>query len=533
MNMKTNNFWQSILALPTIVSRSAGILMIFVLLISSMSGCKTNNTEYSIDSVSSPEGIDLFHPTWESIAENYQIPEWFKDAKFGIFIHWGPYSVPAYGNEWYPRNMYLEGHDVYNHHRETWGAQDTFGYKDFIPLFTAEKFNAEEWIEIFKRSGAKYIVPVAEHHDGFAMYDSDLNEWNAVDMGPRRDIIAELKKETEKAGLYFGVSSHRLENAWFFNGGLQYPSDVQDSTITLYGDRAADHQYSEDLVREWLTRTYELMHKYRPQLFWFDWTVNNPSVMPYFNRFLAHYYNCAVEWGTEVLVNAKQGYPTNVLVWDMERGKSDKLMVFPWQTDTSIGKRSWSYIDGEDNKSATQIIHDMIDIVSKNGNLLLNVGPHPDGSITDEQKAVLLEIGEWLDINGEAIYGTRPWKRFGEGPTVGTVGTFTDHVATDYSAQDIRFTTKGNDFYAIVLNWSDKVTITSLTKQVIGDSKLLSVSMSGSEETLEYKLTDEGLQISFPQNAPCSHAYSFKLTFDAPVGDDLESEASNQVMRHG
>lgn len=510
--------------------KKIGTLLLSVLLAVACTGKK----EYNIESTVSPKGTDVFQADWENIAQNYEIPEWFKDTKFGIFIHWGVYSVPAYGNEWYPRDMYIKDSHVYNHHKETWGEHTEFGYKDFVPMFKAENFNADEWAEIFAESGAKYVVPVAEHHDGFAMYDSDLNEWNAVDMGPKRDLLGEMKKAFESKGLIFGLSSHKLENAWFFNGGLQYPSDVHDTTIALYGQRVGDHQYTEQIAEEWLRHTYELIEKYEPQLFWFDWTVNNPVVVPYFNKFMAYYYNNAIDWNNGgVVVNTKQGYPTNVQVWDMERGKSDKLMLFPWQTDTSIGKRSWSYVEGEDNKTPEQIIHDFIDIVSKNGNLLLNVGPKADGTITDEQKAVLKEIGAWLKVNGEAIYGTRPWKRFGEGPTTGTVGTFTDHIATQFTAQDIRFTTKGNDFYAIVLNWGEDTKITSLTKEVIGDSKIQSVTMLGSNEQIEWEQDEDGLDIEFPDEHPCKYAYAFKITFDSPVGAELESTASNQTMKHG
>lgn len=189
---------------------------------------------------------------------------------------------------------------------------------------------------------------------------------------------------------------------------MKFPSDVRDTTITLYGRRYEQEKYTEDFAREWLAHTRELVDKYEPSLLWFDWTVNNPVLMPYFNRFMAYYYNCALDWGKGVVVNTKQGYPTDVQVWDMERGKSDKMMLYPWQTDTSVGKKSWCYIDGEENKTPEQIVHDLIDIVSKNGNLLLNIGPKADGTITDEQKNILLSIGKWLKVNGEAIYGTRP-----------------------------------------------------------------------------------------------------------------------------
>lgn len=496
--------------------------------------CSAPKAECNIDSVASPKGTEVFQPNWENIASHYQFPQWFTDGKFGIFIHWGAYSVPAYVNEWYARNMYQQGSREFNHHVETWGKHTEFGYKDFIPLFKAEKFNADEWATLFKTSGAKYVVPVAEHHDGFAMYDSDLNPWNSVKMGPKKDIIGELKKAVETQGLVFGLSSHRAENAWFFNGGMEFPSDVQDTTITLYGRRYADQAYTEDFAREWLAHTYELINKYQPRLIWFDWTVNNPVLMPYFNRFMAYYYNNALDWGKGVVVNTKQGYPTNIQVWDVERGKAGEMMQYPWQTDTSVGIHSWCYVEGEKYKTPTQIIHDLADIVSKNGNLLLNIGPKSDGTIPQEQQDILLAIGEWLKVNGEAIYGTHCWKKYGEGETKSAQGSFSDSKATPYTATDIRFTTKGSDFYAITLGWSDKnIVIHSLTPETIGDAKIRSVSMLGSNEKIEWTETKEGLSVSFPAQKPCNDAYVFKISFDKLPGENLKSEATNTILKHG
>ncbi len=291
-------------------------------------------------------------------------------------------------------------------------------------MFKAEKFDAEQWAQLFKAAGARYVVPVAEHHDGFSMYNSDLNEWNSVKMGPKKDIIGLLKNAVEKEGIVFGLSFHRAENAWFYNGGMQFPSDVQDLSIKLYGGRLKDNEQTEALALEWLEHSRELVDKYQPQLFWFDWTVNNPVLMPYFNKFMAYYYNNALDWGKGVVVNTKEGYPNNIQVGDVERGKLGRMRKYPWQTDTSVGKHSWCYVDGEVNKTPDQIIHDLIDIVSKNGNLLLNIGPRADGTITEEQTAVLLAIGEWLKINGEAIYNTHCWIKSGEGETNGSAGSF-------------------------------------------------------------------------------------------------------------
>lgn len=509
------------------------ILILFLTTLLFAACQQANKKLYNIDSVASPKGTEVFQPDWENIATNYKFPQWFMDAKFGIFIHWGVYAVPAFGNEWYPRNMYQQGSKEFEHHVSTYGTQDKFGYKDFIPMFKAEKFDAEEWAQLFKAAGAKYVVPVAEHHDGFSMYASDLNKWNAAQMGPKKDIVGLLKAAVEKEGLTFRLSTHRAENAWFYNGGMKFPSDVQDMKISLYGRRYNDQAYTDDVAREWLTHTYELVNKYKPKLIWFDWTVNDSIIMPYFNKFLAYYYNNALDWGEEVVVNTKQGYPTNIQVWDVERGKSGKMMLFPWQTDTSVGKKSWCYIDGEENKTPEQIVHDLIDIVSKNGNLLLNIGPRADGTITDEQKNVLLSIGEWLNVNGEAIYGTRCWKKSGEGETESTKGSFSDNQAVAYTAQDMRFTTKGNDFYVITLNWDDEILVKSLNEEAVRDAKILDVSLLGSEEKIDWKLTNKGLVLRFPSTKPCDYAYSFKITFDKKVGEQMQSEATNEVMKHG
>ena len=508
------------------------LLFVAILFVS----CHSNKTtNINIDSVATSKGTEVFQPDWDNIAQNYKFPEWFCDAKFGIFIHWGVYSVPAFGSEWYSRDMYQKDSRTYKHHIETYGEHTQFGYKDFIPMFKCENFDASQWVKLFKKAGAKYVVPVAEHCDGFSMYDSDLNEWNSVKMGPKKDMIGLLKQAVEREGMFFGLSTHRAENAWFFNGGMTFPSDVQDTAIALYGRRfPVQEKYDESFAREWLTRTYELVNKYRPSLIWFDWTVNNPVLMPYFNKLLAYYYNNALDWDKQVVVNTKEGYPTNIQVWDVERGKSGKMMKFPWQTDTSIGKKSWCYIDGEENKTAEQIIHDLIDIVSKNGNLLLNIGPRADGTITEEQQAILLDIGKWLKVNGDAIYGTRCWKKHGEGDATSTKGTFTDNNATAYTARDMRFTTKNHDLYVIVLDWDDAGTmVTSLDKTAIADAKIQHVQMLGSNEKIEWKQTDEGLKLSFPQRKTCDYAYSFKITFDKKVGEHLESEAVDEVFKHG
>jgi len=496
------------------------VLVVLVLMLS-CTGQKSYTPD--IESFVSSNGTDIIQPDSASIAENYSIPEWFKDAKFGIFIHWGVYSVPAFGNEWYPRQMYLEGSKVNQYHIATYGPLTEFGYKDFIPMFKAEKFNADEWLSLFKEAGAKYVVPVAEHHDGFSLYNSARNKWNSVDMGPGKDIVGELKTAAEKYGLHFGLSSHRAENAWFFNGGMKTPSDVQDSQYSsLYGECLAEPGgqeeespegagFNEKSKREWLEHTYELVDFYQPELFWFDWTVGKHPFKETFYHFMAYYYNSAMDWDKGVVVNTKFGYGDNIQVFDIERGKSDKPRKYPWQTDTSVGKKSWGYIENEEQKSPNQIIDDLIDIVSKNGNMLLNIGPRPDGTITEGQQEVLRDIGGWLKVNGEAIYGTRPWIKAVEGEEEGTSGAFSDNEETEYTVQDIRFTKKDDAVYAICLEWADEGV---LIKSIGEEFSVSGVSMLGSMEELKWEQTPEGLEVDFPDEKPSEFAHALKMEFN-------------------
>lgn len=229
------------------------------------------------------------------------------DAKFGIFIHWSVYSVPAFQNEWYPRNMYIKGHPAYQHHLETYGPHDKFGYRDFIPMFTAENWDPKDWARLFCEAGARYVVLVAEHHDGFALYDCSYTRWNSMKMGPKRDIVGELAEAVREEGLAFGVSYHRAEHWWFFEGGMQFNSDVRDPRYyDFYGPaKPSDTQPDEEFLRDWLRRACELVDKYRPQLFYFDWWIEQPVFEPYLRFFAAYYYNRAYKWGTGVVINYK------------------------------------------------------------------------------------------------------------------------------------------------------------------------------------------------------------------------------------
>ncbi|RME54724.1 MAG: alpha-L-fucosidase, partial [Caldilineae bacterium] len=401
-----------------------------------------------------------FAASWDSL-ENYQVPDWYVDGKFGIFIHWGVYAVPAFGNEWYPRRMYEKGSVVYEHHRKTYGPQDKFGYKDFIPMFKAEKYDPAAWAALFKEAGARFVVPVAEHHDGFQMYASELSRWNAAQMGPKRDLIGDLAAAVRDAGMVFGVSSHRAEHWWFMNGGNTFPSDVQDPAYAdFYGpakgelgqrpyEQYFDNAPDQDFLEDWLLRTCELIDNYQPQLLWFDWWIMNMAFKPYLKQLAAYYYNRAAAWGKGVAINNKfDAYPAGATVFDIERGQESRIRGLFWQNDTSVSKNSWGYIEHHDYKVTNDIIGDLVDVVSKNGALLLNVGPRADGTIPEPEQDILRGIGAWLAANGEAIYGTRPWYEFGEGPTQVLSGAFTDTRRTPFTSKDIRFTRKGDALYA-------------------------------------------------------------------------------------
>ena len=457
-----------------------------------------------------------FKPTWESL-ENFQVPQWYIDGKFGIFIHWGVYSVPAFGNEWYPRNMYKQGTREFEHHIKTYGPQKDFGYKDFIPMFTAENFDADRWADLFLKSGAKFVVPVAEHHDGFAMYDCSYTKWNAVKMGPKRDIIGELANAVRKRYLVFGISYHRAEHWWFFHEGMKFDSDVRDSRfIDFYGPAQPETtQPNEEFLEDWLNRLYELVDKYRPQIVWFDWWIEQPAFEPYLRRFAAYYYNRGFQWNKGVAINYKnEAFPRKTAVLDIERGQLDDIDPYFWQTDTSVSKNSWGYIKDHDYKTTEWIICDLVDIVSKNGALLLNIGPKPDGTIPEPEEKMLLEIGQWLLVNGEAIYGTKPWKVYGEGPTKVIAGSFADTKRSEFTGKDIRFTTKGNNLYAIVLGKpeNNEVLIQSLGSNLrLFNRDITEVKILGMDERIQWTREESGLRVRIPERLDTRFPFAIKI----------------------
>lgn len=473
-----------------------------------------------------------FKDSWQSLA-NHKTPDWYYNGKFGIFIHWGVYSVPAYGSEWYSRNMYIENSGDYKHHIKTCGEHKNFGYKDFIPMFKAEKFDADKWVEAFKNAGAKFVMPVAEHHDGFAMYDTEFNRWNAKNMGPQRNVLGEIKASCEKNGLTFCASSHRAEHYFFMNGGRTFESDVNDKEFEdFYGPAVYNEKFNaknmtatcdnteeigpdEEYLNDWLCRTCEIVDKYQPSIMYFDWWIQNKAFKPYLKKFAAYYYNRAEEWQKEVTIDYKHNaFAPTCATFDVERGGLDGISPSPWQTDTAIGKGSWGYRKDNKYKSTYDIVTTLIDVVSKNGMLLLNIGPKPDGTFTDEETKVLFETGEWLKENGEGIYNTRPWRYYKEGDNQAKSGMFSEG-SVKYNEKDFRFTYKDGTLYAFQMKApkGKTVTIKSLHPDWCG-ILIKSVSLCGANENEDFKCDSKGLHILLKENVKSSLPLCWKIELE-------------------
>jgi alpha-L-fucosidase len=401
-----------------------------------------------------------------------------------------------------------------------------FGYKDFIPRFKAEHFDPDQWAELFKESGAKYVVPVFEHHDGFAMYDSGLSDWTVVKMGPHLDTYGELAKALRARGVRLGASSHRIEHDFFLDGGRKIDSDVNDPKYAaFYGPAHSwldgkktllqDWTYlSNEYADDWLARSAEIVEKYEPDILYFDWWIGQPNARGHVAKFAAFYYNHAASLGRVPVINYKDSaLEDHSAVLDIERGQLAGIRPLYWQTDTSISNKSWGYIENDNFKSAESIVHQLVDVVSKNGNLLVNIGPRSDGTIPEEVQSRLREIGSWLKGNGEAIYGTRAWTKFGEGPTTVVEGAFHDTESEPFTSQDFRFTTKGNFLYAIELAWpeSGEAVIHSLDPSGLGNSKITAVSLLGFAEALDYEQKSDGVHIHLPAHPLGKFAYAFKF----------------------
>lgn len=458
-------------------------------------------------------GHGPYQDTWESLS-TVQLPAWFAEAKFGIFIHWGLYSVAAHKNEWYSRNMYRKDKEEWEYHRKTFGRHTDFGYKDFIPLFLAERFDPQEWVQLFVQAGAKYMMPVAEHHDGFQMYDSAVSKWNAAAMGPHRDILGELKAACAAAGLRFCTSSHRAEHWFFMSHGKEFDSDIKEPLVRgdFYWpampepdpqDLQGRPYPSEEFLQDWLVRTCELAEKYEPQLLYFDWWIQHEAFKPYLKKAAAYYYNLCAAKGMQAAVC----YKHDAMMWgsgipEIERGSFQDAKPYVWQTDTAIARNSWCFTDTLEYKDAAEIIRMLVDVVSKNGNLLLNIGPKADGSIPDTDREILMQIGGWLKVNGEAVYGSRVWRVSGEGTTKTEEGQFTDLCTLQYQENDFRFTARGGFIYVFAMQYPQhgQITVRSLAESEDPDAPkfhglIEEVTILGYGQLPEWTVDTKGLHV--------------------------------------
>jgi alpha-L-fucosidase len=467
-----------------------------------------------------------YHPTGQGL-DNRPIPIWYKNAKFGIYFHWLIASVPAYEGVgcWYGNNMYIPGNSAYKHQIETYGPLSQFGYKDFIPHFTGSRFNANQYAKLFKEAGAKFVAEVVDFHDGFPMYKTSLTPWNATRMGPKRDVYGELAKAVRKEGMKLGFAWHGFEHWGFFYPGTQIDSDVRPpysgEPWSVYGPAEPfSKPLSKAFIDDCMGRLTEIVDQYHPDLAWFDF---DDLYVPRadMRKWLSFYYNRGVQWGKQVVDTDKiQPLYAKSCVLDLERGQADHILPHTWMEDTSVSWKDWSYIRNDQFKTDGEIIRELIDDVSKNGIMLLDVGPRPDGTIPAEPRAILRSIGRWLKINGEAIYATKPCNTlgFGEGPHLHTGGGAFSDAAVEYNSHDFRFTQKGNIIYAIAMDWprkGDAFLIHSFaSNRAISTGGVASVKLLGCPKKLNWKMTPEGLWIKCPAMRPCEHAYAFKIAMN-------------------
>ncbi|MBI4876167.1 MAG: alpha-L-fucosidase [Acidobacteria bacterium] len=463
-----------------------------------------------------------FQPTWESLASR-PTQQWLADAKFGIYAHWGVYSVPAFGNEWYARRMYdpQDPRGVYEHHRKTYGTQDKFGYKDLVPMFKAEKFDPNEWAELIRQSGARYAGTAVVHHDGFLLWDSKVSRWNAAQMGPRRDLYGDLVKALRAKGIKILATEHHMRTYnWYLPPDKSAWEEQRKAKFDLYDPRYADLYWNEftgtraDFMKAWRAKLLEVIDNYRPDVLWFDGgDFTSPEVSKFVLETLAHYHNQGR--GVEVLNKfagtMKFNFPREYGMLTYEAGRDRPERVDrPWIDDLSIGIGSWGYIQGLKVISPAETVLGLADRVSRGGGLLLSLAPTASGEIPADQKAVLREIGDWLKVNGEAIYGARPWKIHAEGPVEKLIvkrGAHTGWRFDNCNAQDIRFTRKGSALYAIALGWPEdgRIVVKSLK------SGVASVSLLGARNPVQWSQTAEGLSVEMPARKPCRHAYTLKI----------------------
>lgn len=467
---------------------------------------------------------------WNSVKK--EAPDWFRDAKFGLFFHWGPYSVPAYQNEWYSRNMYAKGLEQNRYHEETYGKLHEFGYKDFYDMLKGEKFDAEEWAALVKKSGARYAGPVTEHADNFSMWNSKVNPVNCVNYGPHRDITGECMEAFKKEGIHtLATFHHQWLWGWFMStdneADVYAPENEKfyGPCLPLETNRYLPYRYPDAaFCRMWSEKVKEVIDLYQPEAIYFD---SRTCIIEEAARFeITQYYYQNKKDG--IITYKQEDFPEGIGVYDIECGRFALPKPFPWQSDDRLEDNiTWCMVQEPKYKPAKKIIHQLCDIVSKNGNLLLNVGPYADGSFHAEAVQILHEIGQWLEINGEAIYGTRPFKIAAEGPTVvedanydldklndqlknGDAADVQSQVMTD---RDFRFTTKEDALYCIAMGWPEDgvFKIKALKKQGLFEKNIKNVTMLGTEKTLKYEQKCDALYVYTDEKPPCAYAYALKI----------------------
>lgn len=473
-----------------------------------------------------------FEPTFASLEKVNPVPEWFKDAKFGIYFHWGVFAVPAFANEWYPRNMYGKNTNERKHHTEIYGTPEDWPYSNFItgakdkkgnfiqfsPKLKSQggEFDPEEWAQLFQDAGAKFAGPVAEHHDGFSMWDSKVNPWNSKEMGPKLDLAGLFEKAIRKRDMKFLMAMHHAFNiTGFFSDA---PTTNDPKLQMLYGQQTKEK--NETL---WLDKHKEIIDRYHPDIIWQDFNLHKLEQSNLLG-FLAYYYNSAASLDKEVVATYKDGLNDKCGVLDYERGGASDITENYWLTDDAISSSSWCYTEGLQYYTSKAILHGFIDRVSKNGNLLLNISPKADGSVPEGQKEILLSMGNWLKKYGEAIYATRAWDKYGEGATRIGGGAFSSPQAG--TIKDIRFT-RSKDFktlYAIFMGWEKEqkeLKITSLSLDRINLKNLKSIELingkANSYTTLKFKQDLNGLTITLPEKGFEDMAYVVKLNFNGSI----------------
>ncbi|KAH7304276.1 alpha-L-fucosidase-domain-containing protein [Stachybotrys elegans] len=487
-------------------------------------------------------------PTWESTDQHNASPEWFRDAKFGVYWHWGAFTTPQYGSEWYGRNVYLPDSSERAEHTRRYGPPEEWGYENFIlgapdlqgrhaqfkPVLASEggNFDPAAWMRVVKASGARFAGPVAEHHDGFSMWESKVNEWNSVSLGPEIDLLKLFAGLVRENGMKLVVAMHQAFNT---NGFFSDAPDQTDPSLQkLYGQLPKNE--SDEL---WFEKQREVVDHVQPDMIWNDFSLNSPGYCQGTGyscsieesqrlRYLAYYFNRGVEWNKEVLTTYKHfdsGFRETSAVADWERGGPADITRPYWLTDDAISASSWSYTEGIGYYSSKQMIHSLIDRVSKNGNMLLNISPTAAGLLPAEQERVLLDIGAYLERYGESIYSTRAWDIYGEGPNKAGGGSFTAPLSGNSS--DVRFTRNkdGNILYATFLGWPSDGTVFIKTlgaDNLVSLAHLQAVQLLGDEagqyvDISEWAQEDAGLEIALPAQPLESYAYVVRLTFEESI----------------